>query len=176
MLLDDAPRNQLLRLLVAVFPEQPLRKAIFDFAGVRQRGVRIETHKLRKAIHSGDVTVGKRWFNSVLVPAPGLVIFRGAAVEESLKRRRPKFESELTGVAGNGSGTDLAGGIKGIPITGGAKSGGSRHAEPPSEMQRHGNPGRQFVAIDKVRSLNIFIAAEYYACKPIEPEVDGQAA
>src|SRR5438046_10543138 len=43
-------------------------------------------------------------------------------------------------------------------------------------MQRHSDPRRQFVAIDEIRSSNIFITAEYDACKPIEAEVDGQAA
>src|SRR5947207_15307293 len=43
-------------------------------------------------------------------------------------------------------------------------------------MQRHSAPRRQFVAIDEIRSSNIFITAEYDACKPIEAEVDGQAA
>src|SRR5207248_7105511 len=142
MLLDDAPRNQLLRLPVTIFPEKPLRKAIFDFAGVRQRGVRIETHKLRKAIHSGDVTVGKRRFDRVLVPSPGLALLQGSAVEESFKRRRPKFESKLAGVAGHGDETDLACGIKGIDITSDSKQSESEHPEPPTKMKRHSDPTR----------------------------------
>src|SRR5438552_2445474 len=40
--------------------------------------------------------------------------------------------------------------IKVVPIARGAKHSGSGHAEPPSEMQRHSNPRRQFVAIDEI--------------------------
>src|SRR5437879_13745348 len=151
MLLDNAPRNQLLRLPVAVLPKKPLRKAILDFAGVGQRRIGIETHKLREAIHSCYVPISDSGFNGMLVPPPGLVLVQGSAVEKSFERRRAEFDRELAGGAGNGDWTDLAGGIKRIAIARGAKCSGSSHAEPSSEVQRHGNTGRQFVAIDEIK-------------------------
>jgi len=39
VLLDDAPGNKLLRLVVTVLPEELLRKAIFDFAGIGESGI-----------------------------------------------------------------------------------------------------------------------------------------
>jgi len=56
VLLHDAPGNQFLRLAVAVFPEEPLCKAIFDFAGVGKSGIGIEPDKVCEVIYAGDVT------------------------------------------------------------------------------------------------------------------------
>src|SRR5207247_9035415 len=80
MLLDNAPRNQLLRLPVAVLPKKPLRKAILDFAGVGQRRIGIETHKLREAIHSGYVPISDSGCKGMLVPPTGLVLVQGSVV------------------------------------------------------------------------------------------------
>jgi len=85
VLLNDAPGNELLRLAITVLPEEPLRKAIFDFAGVGERGIGIKTNKIGEAIHAGDVAVGERRFDGVLVPVPSLVLFQGTAFEESFR-------------------------------------------------------------------------------------------
>src|SRR5216683_6230557 len=173
VLLDDMPENELLRLAVTVFPEESLCKAIFDFAGVGQCGIGIEMDKVREAIHPGDVAVGDGRFNGVLVPASWLVLFQGSAVEESFERGRAEFKGELTSVARDGNGTDQTGGIVGIPIASGTESSGSGYAEPRTKVQRNGNAGRQFVAVDEVGSLNIFIAAEHHAGKSVEAEIYG---
>src|SRR6266849_891941 len=153
--LDDVPGNQLLRLAVAVFPEEPLCKSIFDFAGVGKCGIGIEMNKVGEAIHAGDVAVGERRFDGVLVPASSLVLLQGCAVEESFERRWAELHGELAG---------------------GAESGGSGHAEPRSEVQWHGDSRRQFVPIDEIGSLNRLIAAEYDTGKGVEAEIDGGAA
>src|SRR6266851_1734745 len=176
VLLDDAPGNKFLRLAVAVLPQKPLRKAVFDFAGVGKRGIRIEMNKVGEAIHAGDVAVGERRFDGVLVPASSLVLLQGCAVEESFERRWAELHGELAGVAGDGSAANQASGIQGIAIAGGAESGGSGHAEPRSEVQWHGDSRRQFVPIDEIGSLNRLIAAEYDTGKGVEAEIDGGAA
>src|SRR5216683_1087596 len=82
VLLGDAPGNEFLRLVVAIFAEEPLRYPIFDFAGVGERGIRIEMHEVSKAIHAGNVAVGESGFDGVLVPVASLLFFQGGAVEE----------------------------------------------------------------------------------------------
>src|SRR6266852_236627 len=74
VLLDDAPGNELLRLAVTVLPKEPLRNAIFDFAGVSKSGIGIEPDKVGEMIHAGDITVGQRGFDGVFVPVPSLVL------------------------------------------------------------------------------------------------------
>src|SRR5467141_682188 len=176
VLLNDAPGNELLRLAITVLPEEPLRKAIFDFAGVGERGIGIKTNKIGEAIHAGDVAVGERRFDGVLVPVPSLVLFQGTAFEESFERRRAELDGELAGVAGDRSATGQAGGIVGIAIAGAAENGGSGHPEPRTEVQWNGYSWRQFVAIDEIRSLNILIAPVYDAGKRVETEIEGSAA
>src|SRR2546427_296152 len=161
VLLNDAPGDELLRLAITVLPEEPLRKAIFDFAGVGERGIGIKTNKIGEAIHAGDVAVGERRFDGVLVPVPSLVLFQGTAFEESFERRRAELDGELAGVAGDRSATGQASGSVGIAIAGGAENGGSGHAEQRTEMQWKGYSWRQFVAIDQIGSLNILIAPAY---------------
>src|SRR6266851_7901006 len=116
VLLNDAPGNQLPRLAVAVFPEEPLRNSIFDFTGVGKCGIGIEMNKVGEAIHSGDVAVGECRFDGVLVPASSLVLLQGCAVEESFERRWAELHGELAGVAGDGSAANQASGIQGIAI------------------------------------------------------------
>src|SRR6266704_2138139 len=141
--------------------------------GASKGGIGIEMDEVREAIHPGHVAVGDSRFNGVLVPVPQLVLVQGSAVKESFERRWAEFKGELTGVARDRNGTDQAGGIVGVPVAGGAEGSGSGDAEPRTEVQRNGNAGRQFVAIDEVGSLNIFIAAEYHAGKSVEAEIHG---
>jgi len=54
VLLDNTPVEQFLRLAVAVFPEEPLGNAIFDFAGVGKCGIGIEMDEFSESIHAGD--------------------------------------------------------------------------------------------------------------------------
>src|SRR2546421_821202 len=161
VLLDDAPGDEFLRLAITVLPEEPLCKTIFDFAGVGESGIGIETNKICEAIHAHDVAVGERWFDGVLVPVPRLVFFQGAAFEESFERRRAEVDGGLPGGAGDRSTTGQASGSGGNPGAGGAENGGSGHAEPRTEVQWNGYSWRQFVAIDEIGSLNILIAAVY---------------
>jgi hypothetical protein len=173
VLLDDASGNELLRLAVTFLPEEPLCKAIFNFAGVSKSGVGIEMDQAGEMIHAGDVAVGESGFEGVLVPAPSLVLLQGSAVEESFERRRAELDRELASVAGDGSGADLASGSEGIAVARGAKSGGSGHAEPLSEVHWNGDPRREFVAIDEIGSFNILIAAVEDAGKGVETEIEG---
>src|SRR6266705_625962 len=91
VLLDDATGDEFLRLAITVLPEEPLRKTIFDFAGVSESGIGIKTNKISEAIHAHDVAVGERRFDGVLVPVPNLVLFQGTAFEESFERRRAEL-------------------------------------------------------------------------------------
>src|SRR5260370_12882701 len=91
VLLDDAPGNQFLRLVVANLPEQPLRYPKLDFAGVGKCGIGIEMHEVREAIHAGNIAVGESGFDGVLVAVSRLVFFQGGAVEESFGSRRAKL-------------------------------------------------------------------------------------
>src|ERR1700674_99700 len=133
-------------------------------------------YELSKMIHAGDVAVGERGFDGVLVPAPSLVLLQGSAIEKSFERRRAEFDGELAGVARDGIGSDHAGGIVGIAIAGGAESSGSGHPEPRTEVQRNGNARRQFVAIDEIGSLDSLIAAVYDVGKGVETKINGGAA
>ncbi len=100
MLLNDAPGNELLRLAVAVFAEEPLRKAIFDFAGVGKSGIGIEMNKVGEMIHPGNVAIGEGRLDGVFVAASILALLSGSATEESLERRRANLDGELARVAG----------------------------------------------------------------------------
>src|SRR5258708_6894078 len=173
VLLDDAPGNKLLRLAVTVFPEEPLRKAVFNFAGVGKSAIGVEMDEVSETIDSCDVAISKRGFDGVLVPATSLVLLQGSAVEESFERRRAELDGELAGVAGDGSGAKQASGIEGFAVPGGAESGGSRHAEPLAKVQRNGNARRQFVTSHEIGSLNILIAAECGAGAGVETGIDG---
>src|SRR6266480_3062073 len=107
VLLNDAPGNELLRLAVAVFAEEPLRKAIFDFAGVGKSGIRIVMNKVGEMIHPGNVAIGEGRLDGVFVAASILALLFGSATEESLERRRANIDGELASVAGYRSRTDL---------------------------------------------------------------------
>ena len=100
VLLNDAPGNELLRLAVAVFAEEPLRKAIFDFAGVGKSGIGIEMNKVGEMIHPGNVAVGEGRLDGVFVAASILALLSGSATEESLEGRRANLDGELASVAG----------------------------------------------------------------------------
>ena len=163
-------------LAVAVFPEEPLCKAIFDFAGVGKSGIGVEPDKVCEVIYPGDVTVSKSGFDGVFVPAPHLVLLQRSAIEESFKRGRAEFHREFSGVAVDGNRSDQTGGIEGITVASGAESGRSGHSEPWSEMQWNGYPWRQFVAINKIGSLNVLIAAVNHAGKAVEAEINGSVA
>src|SRR6266478_1881342 len=147
VLLHDAPGNQFLRLAVAVFPEEPLCKAIFDFAGVGKSGIGVEPDKVCEVIYPGDVTVSKSGFDGVFVPAPHLVLLQRSAIEESFKRGRAEFHREFSGVAVDGNRSDQTGGIEGITV-----------------------------AINKIGSLNVLIAAVNHAGKAVEAEINGSVA
>src|SRR5690348_18020189 len=43
--LNEAPGDEFVGLVIAAFQEQPLRNAVFDFARVAERGVRIEPNE-----------------------------------------------------------------------------------------------------------------------------------
>src|SRR5947207_714490 len=100
VLLNDAPGNELLRLAVAVFAEEPLRKAIFDFAGVGRSGIGIEMNKVGEMIHPGNVAVGEGRLDGVFVAASILALLSGSATEETFERRRANLDGELGRVAG----------------------------------------------------------------------------
>src|SRR5882762_9976655 len=110
--LDDAPGNELLRLAVSVFAEQPLGDAIFEFAGVGESGIGIEMDEVGKAIDAGNVAVGEGGFDGVLVAVARLVFFQGGAVEEAFERRRTKLHGEFAGVAFDGSDADVSGRVE----------------------------------------------------------------
>src|SRR5258708_26981004 len=99
VLLDDAPGNQFLRLVVANLPEQPLRYPKLDFAGVGKCGIGIEMYEVREAIHAGNVAVGESGFDGVLVAVSRLVFFQGGAVEESFESKRARPPTGFTGFA-----------------------------------------------------------------------------
>src|SRR5260370_39608417 len=99
VLLDDAPGNPFLRLVVANLPEQPLRYPKLDFAGVGKCGIGIEMYEVREAIHAGNVAVGESGFDGVLVAVSRLVFFQGGAVEESFESRRANLHGDFARVA-----------------------------------------------------------------------------
>ena len=68
MLLNQTPGDQVSRLIVAVLHPQPLRDAVFQFVGVGERGVRVETDQFGKIVNAGYVVVVKVRFDRVLVP------------------------------------------------------------------------------------------------------------
>src|SRR5439155_22330618 len=100
VLLNDAPANELLTLAVAVIAEEPLRKTIFDFAGVCKSRIGIEMNKVGEMMHSGNVAVGERRLDGVFVAASMLALLPGSATEESFERRRANLDGELASVAG----------------------------------------------------------------------------
>src|SRR5258708_39362808 len=81
VLLDDAPGNQFLRLVVANLPEQPLRYPKLDFAGVGNCGIGIEMHEVREAIDARKIAVGESGVDGVLGAKCRVVVVQGGAVE-----------------------------------------------------------------------------------------------
>src|SRR5437763_12071047 len=98
MLLRDAPGNHFLRLLLAVFPVKALRKTIFDFAGVRQRGVAVEPNKVCKIVHPSNVAVGDLGLDAVseLSANPA---FLSPSLEEAFEGRRSKLDRKFASIS-----------------------------------------------------------------------------
>jgi len=51
MLLCDAPGNQFLRLITAVFPVKALGETVFDFARVGERGIAVEANEIGEVVY-----------------------------------------------------------------------------------------------------------------------------
>src|SRR5437764_14179260 len=76
MLLDDAPGNQLLWLIFACLCVQPLREAVFHFAGVGQRGIAVKSDEIGEIVHTGHVPVGDGRLDRVLETSTCLVFLK----------------------------------------------------------------------------------------------------
>src|ERR1700722_17337003 len=173
VLLKNAPGEELLRLVVAGFGEQPLSDAVFDFVGVGESGVGIEADEVSEIVYAGDIAVGDRRFDGVLVPFVRLVFVERRAVEKALESGRAEFDGEFAGVAGDRLAAKLACRIVGIAVVGGAERGGCGDAEPGAEVQRHGDFGSEFDARDERRRVerSVILAMEG-ASKGIERKVE----
>src|SRR5690242_20078182 len=152
MLLVNPPGNELLWLIVAIFPVQALREPVLHFIGVRDGGVAIEADEISKIVYSRDVAVSDFRLDGVLVLSPRFVLFRGS-LEEAFQCGWAEFDSDLARVTGNGIRNHLARGIQRFAVSRGSKSCRSGCAEPRTEMQRKRDARRHFVAIDEVRGL-----------------------
>jgi len=75
MFLNQPPGNEFARLVVAVFKEEPLRDAVFDFAGVAQCGVGIEADEALEIVDAADLAKRDVGLDGVLVAMAGVVFF-----------------------------------------------------------------------------------------------------
>src|SRR5258708_8140796 len=119
VLLYDGQGNRLLRLAFTVFQEEPLRKAVFNFAGVGKSAIGVEMDEVSETIDSCDVAISKRGFDGVLVPATSLVLLQGSAVEESFERRRGGRSGGRAGVERAGCGGRKSQRVSGASLPGG---------------------------------------------------------
>src|SRR5580704_9398953 len=90
MLLDQAPGDEVSRLIVAVLNPEPLGDAVLQFVRIRERGVGIKTDELRKIVNPGYVVVVEVGFDRVLE-----LFLRLRALKEPLKRWKPEIYAEF---------------------------------------------------------------------------------
>ena len=149
MLLDEAPGDQVSRLIVAVLHPKPLGDAVLQFVGIRERGVGVKTDEFRKIVNAGYVVVVKVGFDRVLE-----LFLRLRALKEPLKRRKPEIDAEFAVVAGNrlaaqqGRGDDRAGNQR-ITEVAGAERGRCGDIEPRAEVHGQGGTRRELRARDR---------------------------
>jgi len=67
MFLNDAPGKEIHRLSVAGFYVKMLDDAVFDFVGVGEGGVAVETDEVGKVVDAGDVAIGRQRLNRVFI-------------------------------------------------------------------------------------------------------------
>src|SRR5690348_10125086 len=92
MLLQNAPGDKLLRLIIACLGKEALREAIFDFIGVGQRRIGIEADELGEVVHAGDITIIDDRLDGVFEALAGLVLVGGSTFEETFECRRAQFD------------------------------------------------------------------------------------
>src|SRR5271163_499775 len=172
--LDDAPGEELLRLVIAFFEEEALGDAVFDFVGVGEGRAGVKANEIGEIMDAGDVAVGYVRLDGVLVAATSFVFVKRGAVEEALKGGGTNFDGEFAGIASDGLTADVAGGVEGIAVISGAESGGSGDGEPGAEVKGEGNAGSEFGARDVVRSVDVGVVAVGGADGSVEGEIDGE--
>src|SRR5580704_11981818 len=101
-----------------------LGNAIFDFVGVGESSVAIETDKIRKVVNTGHVAIGKVRLDGVLVAMTSL-----RAIEKTFQSGWAEFHRKFAGVTGDGIAGDDAVGVQRIAVEGGAKGRGGGDAK-----------------------------------------------
>ena len=99
MLLENAPGEEFLGLVVSGFGEEALGDAVFDFVGVGESGVGVEANEIGEIVYAGDVAIGDRRFDGVLVALVRFAFVERGAVEEAFESGRTKLDGKLAGVA-----------------------------------------------------------------------------
>src|SRR5438105_13496254 len=148
MFLNEQPGNEFARLVVAVFKEEPLRDAVFDFAGVAQGGVGIEADEALEIVYAADVAERDVGLDGVLVAMARLVFFERCAIEEAFQRWRADFQREFSIVARDRLLAQIAGGIERRAVAGCARRGGCGDAKPGAEVERNRDARSEFRPLD----------------------------
>src|ERR1700692_2088405 len=119
MFLNEAPGEEVHGLTVAGFYVEMLDDAVFNFVGVGEGGVAVETDELGKIVDAGDVPVGGEGLDRVFIAMVG-----ERPIEETFESGRAKLQREFAGIAGDGFAGEGGLGVEGIVGIGGGEGGG----------------------------------------------------
>src|SRR6202047_702390 len=136
MLLQQAPGDELLRLVLTGFPPEALRDAIFDFVGIGASGVSIEADKLQEIIDAGDIAIGNVGLDGVFIAPARVGLLERHPREVALQSGKSEIYSEFAiiacdgTIAEKGSGRDFSARHQRVTVVGGAKDSSGGGVEP----------------------------------------------
>src|SRR5690242_1747325 len=162
----DAPGEKLLGLAVARLAEESLGDAGFQFAGIGNRVVLIETNDAAEILNAGDVVVDDARLD-------GMFPAGFTAAPDSLQGGRPQFHAELA-VGAEQSLRDRGAIDELLAIIGDSESGRAVHSQPISPVKRKSHARSKFGALHQLAGVNERIGTPHGAAHAVETKIDRQ--